>query len=86
MVGHHVLLGVGGQLNTMDSFVKIAAQSFPMGLDEGLSAWSRGAPNDLCILAGAVADKGSEAVKDDLSAVLRGDHARVRVARPLPRA
>jgi len=63
--------GVGGQLNTMDSFVSIAAQSSPMGLYEGLSASGRGALDDLWILAGAVADKGSEALKDDLSAVLK---------------
>merc|ERR1719316_553813 len=63
--------GVGGQLNTMDSFVSIASQSSPMGLYEGLSASGRQTLDDLWILAGAVADKGNEALKDDLSAVLK---------------
>merc|ERR1712139_621445 len=62
--------GMGGKLNEMDSFISIAAQSSPMTLYEGLSKCGRGVLDDLWILAGAVADKGSEALKDDLSAVL----------------
>ena len=41
-----------------------------MGLYEGPSKSGREILDDLWILAGAVADKDSEALKDDLSAVL----------------
>lgn len=62
--------GMGGRLNEMDSFVSIAATSSPMGLLESLSASGRDALDDLWILASAVADKGSDALKDDLTASL----------------
>jgi len=62
--------GMGGKLNAMDSHISIAKNSSPMGLYEGLSSSGRGILDDLWILAGAVAEKGSETLKDDLSTVL----------------
>jgi len=62
--------GMGGKLNAMDSHISIAKNSSPMGLYEGLSSSGRGILDDLWILAGAVAEKGSENLKDDLSTVL----------------
>merc|ERR1719326_2625214 len=62
--------GMGGKLNAMDSHISIAKNSSPMGLYEGLSSSGRGILDDLWILAGAVAEKGSDNLKDDLSTVL----------------
>merc|ERR1719238_2031927 len=62
--------GMGGKLNAMDSHISIAKNSSPMGLYEGLSSSGRGLLDDLWILAGAVAEKGGEPLKDDLSTVI----------------
>merc|ERR1719161_1944205 len=62
--------GMGGKLNAMDSHISIAKNSSPMDLYEGLSSSGRGILDDLWILAGAVAEKGSDNLKDDLSTVL----------------
>merc|ERR1719421_1338079 len=62
--------GMGGKLNAMDSHISVAKNSSPMDLYEGLSSSGRGILDDLWILAGAVAEKGSDNLKDDLSAVL----------------
>jgi len=62
--------GMGGKLDAMDSHISIAAQSSPMSLYEGLSKSGRNILDDLWILAGAVAEKGSEKLESDLSTVL----------------
>merc|ERR1719191_2167305 len=62
--------GMGGKLNAMDSHISIAKNSSPMDLYEGLSSSGRGILDDLWILAGAVSEKGSDNLKDDLSTVL----------------
>merc|ERR1719379_521110 len=56
--------GMGGKLNAMDSHISIAKNSSPMDLYEGLSSSGRGILDDLWILAGAVAEKGSDNLKD----------------------
>jgi hypothetical protein len=60
---------MGGQLDAMDNHIKIAAQSSPMGFYENLLKSGRGLLDDLWILAGAVAENGPDACKDDLAAV-----------------